>query len=281
MNVEILLNYDEATYHKRPEISKSQLDQFIVSPLNYWYNNLSEDSNGFDETKSMRIGSMVHKIVLEGHEAFDNSYASPPKDGLKKPTSAQLNAKKPSKATLEQIKLWEEYEKSIEGKLSTKPDELATAMKCASAVSSHKIANDIIGSIENPEVTIIYDAFGLPMRSRLDGITKGGSIVDLKTTQDASISEFKRSFFKYNYGLQNYVYSFAYYKAYGVWPKEFYFVVVETNEPYHVAVYTIPNSSNDFWKKVFEEQVRKMIRCRHDNNWPGINDDLITELPVG
>lgn len=280
MNVEILLNYDEDTYHKRPEISKSQLDQFIISPLNYWYNNLSEDSNSFEETKSMRIGSMVHKMVLEGSQAFDKAYASPPKDGLKKPTAAQLSAKKPSEKTLEQIKLWEEYEKSIEGKLSPKPDELETAMKCSSAVKAHKIANDIIGSIESPEVTIIYDAFNLPMRSRLDGITKGGSIVDLKTTQDASPQEFKRSFYKYNYGLQKYVYSLAYYKAYNQWPKEFYFIVVETKAPFHVAVYTIPDSSDEYWKKVFETQVRKLRGCRETNNWPGINEDMISVLPV-
>jgi hypothetical protein len=280
MNVEILLDYNEDVYHNRPELSKSQLDQFLVSPLNYWYNNLSENSTGFEETKSMRIGSMVHKMVLEGSEAFDKAYASPPKDGVKKPTAAQLSAKKPSEKTLEQIKLWEEYEKSTEGKLSPRPDELATAMKCASAVSSHKLASDIISSIEAPEVTIVYDAFGQPMRSRLDGITKGGAVVDLKTTQDASPQEFKRSFYKYNYGLQKYVYSLAYYKAYNQWPKEFYFVVEETKPPFHTAVYTIPDSSDEYWKKVFEDSIRKFIWCRTNDTWPGINEDMISVLPV-
>lgn len=279
-NTEILLGYDEATYHKRPELSKTQLDQFLVSPLNYWYKSKREGAEPFPETSSMRIGSMVHKILLEGQEAFDEAYAGPPKDGVKKPTSAQLNAKKPSDKTLQQIEDWDRYIASCEGKLEVKPDELAIALKCVESVKQHPEAVKLLDAITDSEVTIVYPTHnGVMMRSRLDGVTQRG-IVDVKTTRDATAKGFKSSVYKYNYGLQEFVYSWAYYQAYGRMPEYFIFLCVETSAPYHTALYTLPAGNSNYWAPIFEKALAEYSQCEKSGNWPGLNKDKLSELPI-
>lgn len=276
---QVLLGYDEREYHSRPELSKTQLDQFLVSPLNYWYNNLRDSASPWEPTSSMRIGSMVHKIVLEGEQSFQDCYSAPPSDGLKRPTATQLKAKKPSAATVAQISAWDEYEKSIEGKISPDASELATARLCCDSIAHHPEAVRLLSAIESTEVTIIYDAYGQPMRSRIDGVTPKG-IVDVKTTRDASPRGFKSSVYKYNYGLQQFVYSWAYYQAYGRMPEYFIFLCVETSAPYHTALYTLPNGNDIYWRKIFEAAVRRFGDCKRTGVWPGLNNDKLSELPI-
>ena len=275
---EVLLGYDESTYHSRPELSKTQLDQFLVSPLNYWDKNLKEGVKPFEATSSMRIGSMVHKLFLEGDEAFAKEYAAPPSEGVKKPTSAQLNAKNPSDKTKEQIKAWDEYMASTEGKSPIIPIEYATALNCVEALQGDEGVEECVSYITDPEVTIIYPAPSkVRMRSRLDGVTQKG-IIDLKTTRDASPKGFMQSVNKYNYGLQQYIYSLAFYEAYGKWPEYFIFVVVETAPPYHTALYTLKQERVDYWKPIVDRKLNQFAYCREMGKWPGMNDGKITEI---
>ena len=277
--VEILENYDEETYHARPELSNSQLVDFLKSPLTYWSRHRSESNNSFSPTASMRIGSMVHKYILEGSDAFDICYAQPPADGLRKPTSAQLTAKKPAEKTLEQIASWDEYEKSCAGKITTNPDELATAKRCISSIEQSPVAQALLNQTTSTEQTIIYDLQGVPMRSRLDGVTND-SVIDIKTTTDASIDGFRRSIVKYNYGLQAYIYSCAFYKAYGKFPKEFVFICVETIAPYHIGIYTLPNKYMSSMKHKAHDALMRFKNCNKHDVWPGYNNDHKVELPI-
>lgn len=277
---QILLGYDEQEYHSRSELSKSKLDSFLTSPLNYWYLHLREGAEGFSETSSMRIGSMVHKIILEGEEEFDQAYASPPPDGVKKPTSSQLNAKKPSDKTVEQIKAWEDYQESIEGKLSPDSTELAIARKCCESINLHSEAQRLLSTPGESEVTLIYKGpEGVAMRSRLDRVTQRG-IIDLKTTRDASAKGFKSSVYKYNYGLQQLVYSWAFYQAYGRMPEYFIFLCVETSPPFHTALYTLPKGNDSYWEPIFKKALAEFKYCETNNVWPGLNQDKLTELPI-
>lgn len=67
---------DEDAYHADPALGSTDIKRLLVSPPDYWWNSKFNPAKPEDtDTPSRKFGRAVHKVVLEGREAFDALYA--------------------------------------------------------------------------------------------------------------------------------------------------------------------------------------------------------------
>jgi exodeoxyribonuclease VIII len=257
----IIHDMPEEEYHSSKELSKSALDKFAIAPKNYWDNYINPDKPEREYKDYFAIGSAVHKAVLEPH-LFDLEVAVCP----------EVN--KRTKAGKEE---WAEFKQENEGKIIITEADLVNVKGMAESVLNNPCAKHSLDKLKHVESSIFFEYDGVPMRSRLDGITDKG-ILDLKTTKSASESGFNKSVANYRYHVQAYLYSYAYFEVYGQWPEYFTFVTVEKERPYNVGVYNL----NDMYYNIAQSEVDKNIayfkECKVRDVWPSFNNDRIVDL---
>lgn len=67
----IYFGLDEAAYHRDLALGSSDLKRLAAEPADYWYSSpLNPDLPAEETTPSQLIGKAVHKLVLEGEQAF-------------------------------------------------------------------------------------------------------------------------------------------------------------------------------------------------------------------
>lgn len=287
---------EEDDYHGGPEISKSGLDVFNKSPMHYYYNkNKPKDD---DESITFKFGRLVHCSVLEPGK-FKTDYVTAPEklesyltttDDLKstlKSLGLAVSGKKEAlinrllmeKPELEPF-VWEcieaKFNKENEGREVLTNKEFSEIEAITKAVRSHPAAGFLFKkgrsevsyfweqSVTNEETgEIITEA----CRARMDYERDDGFIVDLKTTVDASLEGFKKSFAKYRYHVQAGMYSDAYEAVNGVAPKGFIFVAIEKKPPYAVGIYAIEERALEAGKEIYKKDLFEFSKVKQAGAW--------------
>lgn len=256
-----------AQYHAKDAVSASLLKQIQRSPAHA----MAYLQQQQEPTPAMLFGTAFHTCVLES-ERFASEYVVLPDDAPKKPTKLQLNAKKPSKETIENIKWWDEFNlRHQNATIITDEDYLTiTAMSCA--IGDHPAASKLVRGDGQTEVSMFWDddETGLACKCRPDiWLMRGAGsvIVDLKTTEDASPEGFSRSIQTYGYGIQA-----AHYLA-GSGADAFIFVAVEKKAPFAVAVYELDPLSLDICEKQRRSLLEYWANCRKAEMYPAYSDE--------
>ena len=109
-------------------LSFTRLKELAHSPLKL-HRYLTESK---ERTKAMEEGDLLD-VLLFTPEQFDKRFFVMP-DDVKKPTLAQINAKKPSPESIEQIARWNEMQARIGDRTTINSDQLADAQRLADAV---------------------------------------------------------------------------------------------------------------------------------------------------
>lgn len=178
-------------------------------------------------------------------------------------------------------KNYADYLRLIGSKEVIKPEEYDEAQKIAASVRAHPAASKLLQE-GDAEVSFFWDDpdTGYPCKSRADFVNSMGYIVDLKTTQDASESEFGRSIGKFGYHRQNAMYMDGYEAVTGERAKGFAFIAVEKKPPYAVGVYLLDDESEDKGRDEYKGLLSKFSECQKSGEWPGYSDQVCTiELP--
>lgn len=211
-------NFD---YHAHPAVSKSHLDAIGQSPLHYWCRFLDPNRVPPQPTPAMEFGSAVHAAVLEP-EVFAAEYAKAP--DLPKTTKAGKEAW--AAAAQPGIKL-------------LKSDEWSQIQSIEAALSAHPMASKVLQSPGRSEASFfaIDPATDLEIKCRPDHLTDSGWVIDLKTTQDASLAGFGKSIANFRYHVQAAHYLTVLELATGIRPKGFIFVAVEKTYPFAIQVF--------------------------------------------
>lgn len=77
----IYFGLDEAAYHRDLALGSSDLKRLAAEPADYWYSSpLNPDLPAEETTPSQMIGKAVHKLVLEGEQAFAACFIRRPDD---------------------------------------------------------------------------------------------------------------------------------------------------------------------------------------------------------
>ena len=278
----IRTDVSSSEYHHGPGISKSGLDLINLSPLHY----KTYREHPKQPTRAFEIGSAFHKIVLEPDD-FWNEYCVVPADAPKKPTAAQINAAKPSAKTIKQIAWWDEFNAENEGKLIItntpgkdrfwNPGDYDRIMRM-----KESIENDPILSLLLNPTDIIAESSVYWFDQETKRLCKckpdarniaHNCIVDLKSTQDASFTEFSKSMGKYRYHVQDAFYSDGL-RAVGEPVEAFFFVAVESNPPYCANLLYCSQEQKRVGRIEYRRNLDTFNECKKADNWPGYPIDF-------
>ena len=237
-------------YHKHPALSKSGLDRLAISPAHYqaW---LTEPRI---ETPALKFGSAAHCGILE-FERFERDYIPAP-DGLDRRTKAGKE-------------LFAELEAS--GKTIIGINDLDVICRMRASVFAHPAARELLseGIAETSHFSTID---GVSVKCRPDWLS-GGIVVDLKTTQDASLNGFSKSIANYRYAVQAAFYSDIL-ASLGHDVVAFLFIAVEKTAPYAVGVYELDDMSLEIGREQYQRDLDTYRRCVASGEWPAYSNGI-------
>ncbi len=272
-----LKKLSNAEYHALDYVSKSHLDEVNKSPFHYWDRYINPDRVVPEPTKQMLLGSAMHTMVLEP-DLFEKEYLVESANAPKRPTAAQLNAKKPSSQTLDAIAYWEEFDKKANGKNLISIDDYERLTIMRKRIFDHPAASTILNMSGVSEQSYQWkdDQTGEICKSRPDFHTDDGTlIVDLKTTSDASELGFQKSVHNFRYHVQAGFYLRSIEEA-----EQFVFIAVESKPPYLVAVYNASTDMINAGNRVADKNLATLAQCRKTGKWTGYSEEITTlDLP--
>ena len=127
-------------YHAALGVSKSGLDCIEQSPRHYWDAYLNPDKPQRESTDAFDTGSALHTLVLEP-ELFDGQFVCMPDDAPRRPSSVQLNAKKPSPETIAAIEWWDKFRTATQGKTVLDADQWDDVHNMAASIRALAISS--------------------------------------------------------------------------------------------------------------------------------------------
>jgi hypothetical protein len=198
---------DVATYRAHPSLSYSTLKAYLKSPLH------GTRQYSPSESAAMRFGTVVD-LAMKGQA--DSVIINPHEDGRTKEAKA--------------------WKAANEGKMVVTQSEHSRAMECYFSVVNHPAVKDMQLSMLSPDVALFGHVDGLDVKGLPDWWF-GETVVDLKTTSGGvDAASFARTVDSFHYDMQAALY-LELVKQQGEAFPDFYWVAVESDSPFDVAVY--------------------------------------------
>ncbi len=250
-------------YHAAKGVSHSMLKNLHPTPAH-----LLEYLSGEREPTAAQIfGTLVHHRVLEPERPL-------PQLAIKtKAIDFKTNEGKAWRA-----------EQEVAGRIIVTEAEWKNIEGCVNAIARHDYCQKVFLKGQS-EVSIFKKIGGDILRkARLDWIPAGNSLIEVKTTQDASEESFAKEILDYRYHSQA-----AYYldivndslAAAGLRPKEcFIFITVEKKPPYCVAIYNLRPRALAKGRALNLADLTTYMECVTSNHWPAYSEGVVTlDLP--
>lgn len=246
-------------YLQIPAWSKSTLEPYLVSA--------AKAQQPVKTTDAMRVGSLLHTLILEPEKIADQVAIIP--DGNK-------NAKAFKEAISDRFGMayegkWSDMQQAIEAKY---PDLLlctAEDMSGYKALAETVKAKPEIRKLmqrSKSEVTVIWEnKRGYLCKARVDSLTDSWA-VDFKSTASSLPNDFKRKALQLGYHRQAAWYTEGL-KANGWQGMGFVFVAFEKEAPYHPMIYTIDEELLTYAEQELESALDYAVQCLHSGNYPG------------
>lgn len=236
---------------KRDYLSVSALKAFAKSPNHY----IQYVTQKKPQSAAMAFGSAVHCAILEPKE-WDRRYAVAPK--VDRRTKAGKEA-------------WKNFEELNADKEVISMDDYERIICVRDSVGRHGLSAQLLRQAEAVETRGELEVFGYKFVGIAD-ILGTGYVADLKTAQDASPEQFSRSAQNFGYHLQASLYR-------ELWSVDnFYWIAVETQSPWNVAVYEQSDDAHEWATNKLIKLVDKFKAW--DGKPQGYGDELFTlDLP--
>lgn len=236
-------------YDKVDALNWSSLKHLLKSPAHYRHAKLHPE----EDSDAKKLGRCIHLAVLEP-ETFTRACVI--WDGGRR-----------------QGKEWETFKKSHAGREILKPDEHAHCVAVAASVRADITAAPYLsGGHAEGSLLWLEERYGLACKARLDFITRdlvsGGTLVDLKTTRDASLEGFGRECWRLHYHTQAAWYSDGHYALTGK-RLPYVLVAVEVTAPYVVQVYEVTELELELGRQEYRGLLEQLVECRAESKWKG------------
>lgn len=245
-----------AEYRKAEGISSSDVKAVVNRSLFHWHNAPTRQS------AAMALGTMVHDLVLEPNR---NLYMRGPDD--------------------KRTKDWKDAQEQADaaGKILVKASEYDHAHAIAQAVNTYTPA---LMYLDGPSALIEASFFatdiatGVKIKARPDVyIPSDGTVIDLKTTKDASPRGFAREIARYGYDLQaaHYIRTL---RAHGEEARHFVFIAVETEPPHAIGIHMLTGgyikSADAYVTDALLAIERAKATGDYKTGWPAVN---VVDIP--
>ena len=215
-------------------------------------------------TAEMKLGSLVHALVLEPEEVTSR-YACVPKIDRRT---------KGGKAIYERIVC------EHQGKDLIDYEVWDQAMRMAEAVTNHSECKQVFRSACDVELELSYELFDMPCKSKLDLVHQSRQLVlDLKTTSDVSPQAFASSVATFGYHRQAAMYMTAVELLYGVRPR-FVFACVSTSEPYIAACHELDAVAIDTGVGEIAQLIEELRTRTEHNDWTSDFAKGVNSIPL-
>lgn len=224
---------------------------------------LANPSN--EETDAMRLGTLFHMATLEPAKYADSVACW---DGGRRAG-----------------KDWAAFKESAEseGRSVVTADERDQLAAWANAARRHETADKLLWSREGPaEVGYVWDdaATGLRCKCKLDKVTPGLVISDIKTSRDPDLHDFGRAMVRYGYDMQAAMYLDGYRACTGDTEAAFVFVVVGKSAPYEVIVCRPTEGVLNVGRERYREVLRRLRKFYETGETFGYAEGVVlAELP--
>ncbi len=263
------LSFDE--YKAIEAVNKSSLDYMEQSPLHFYTHCIDPKRAADAPTEAMQLGTAIHMCLLEP-ERFRDHYVVEPPGAPRRPTKAQINAKKPAPETIEQIEFWARFDAANKGREVLDREEFETCLDLMRVVKSSDTAQVLLQGGES-EVTIVWDdeETGVRCKGRIDRLTPG-AILDFKSTQDASKAAFLRQVENMEWDVQSAFY-FDGMKALGE-ECAFIFGALEKKPPRVAKFYAAHDEMLAVGRAIYRKRLKRYALCRKTGEWPGYADEI-------
>ena len=243
---------DLKSYQESPALNASGAKIILQSPLHYqqWLKEPQED------TPALKIGRLVHLASLEPQKYSKEVLTAPECD----------------RRTTIGKELWANFT------LALKPDQIAITQSESElitnvAASARTGLAKISQSMGDPEwivETPRYGKFeGIDIKGRPD-LVLGDTVVDVKTTNEASPKAWGRDCVNFKYHLQ------AAWYLHLVGAKRFLFVVVEKNPPYDWTIYELDEQALAEGAKLMASACALYGECNLYKVFPGYPKNIQT-----
>lgn len=249
------MTISNADYHADAAVSASHLKEAMRSPYHYWARYLDPNRTPVEPTAAMELGTLVHTAVLEPDELLQR-YA--------------VAGDRRTKAGKEQAERM-----AADGIEAVSESDMALALGMAASVRNHPAAAALLAHGQAEQSFWWTDlSTGLRCKCRPDWY-QGITVVDLKTTTDASPAAFASSVAKFGYHIQA-----AHYLA-GLHGAElFVFIAVEKTAPYAVAVYELDAAAMALGRTMRDNALDVIATCKAADLWPGYGDTSVQTISL-
>lgn len=259
----MLIQEPAADYFANAAVNKSALDAICRSPLHY-QKRIIGHSAPIEPTPAMKLGTLVHTLVLEPDEVSDRYAITPAVD-------------RRTKGGKEAYAAWEAQ---LGGRESITVETYDTAVLMSAAVLNHPVAAELLdGAVCERSAYGVDEATGIQIKARIDAIQRA-TLVDLKTTKDASAEGFAKSIANFRYHVQAAHYLETYKAATGDQPESFVFLAVESAPPYAVGVYQLDSASLAFAAQQRREDLEAIAKFHASSCPPSYNSNQLTTLSL-
>lgn len=240
-------------YNTLPGLRASALKHALTSALMYQHMGLQPHA----DRDTFRAGRAGHTAILEPAR-FLAEYAqweTERADGSKR---------------IRRGKEWDEFEVLNKGKTILTPPMFETAIAQRDAVRGHPVAGPLFKGVGKNELTVTWrdGRTGEACRGRIDRLTADATLIDLKTTADASPDAFTRLAMRLHYPTQ-----LAFYRdgviAAGLPVEHVVIVAVQAKAPFDVIAYDLGPDVLQHGRAEYERAIDVVVAARKSKQWLG------------
>lgn len=250
------IKISHAEYLAYPAISNSLLQRVGQSPAHakQWL------ETPMEPTPAMILGTMTHAGILEPH-VFKATYSVMPKfDG-------RTNAGKASK---------ESWIASNPGKIAILEDQFTQVLGMIESVYNHPRAAEALSQGESEMSHFHRDAAsGATLKCRPDHVFEN-TLIDIKTTEDASYKAFQKSIINFGYDHQAAFYLDLVTTVTGIKMQKFIIIAVEKKAPYAVAIYQLDDLAIQVGRNKVRANINLWLECLRTGVYPAYGDEIVT-----
>lgn len=270
---------DIDAYHSGPGVSNTILSAMADCPAYCYAMHIAPDRPPRPQREWMLTGPLAHCAVLEPH-AMESRYVVVPDDAPRRPTKAQLNAKKPSPDSMAAMDWWASFNATTEGREVVSAEQYSATQSQLAAVLAVPELVALLSSGEAEQSAYWTDKdTGLLCRCRPDWThpddAESVTLLDLKTAADVSPDGFAKSMARMGYHRQAAFYSKGYAKASGKRVNNFIFGAVSKTYPFIAQAYILSAEDMQQGAEEIDELLSLYAHCKQSNSWPTYGNGLV------
>lgn len=239
--------YDDTIYITNSMLSK--LSEKSPAHFYHWLHNKPEP------TAAMKIGSAIHSAILTP-EWFMRDYIIAP------------NVDRRTKAGKEEFRKFDEV--NLKKVITHKENDMIEDL--VHTVKQDRFVKNLLSDGKPEQIVVFQDIkTGIKCKSMIDYLKDDGTIVDIKTTQDAGPG-FIHSVNRYKYHKQAAFYMDA------VGATKFFIVAIEKVKPYALNVFELSNETIHEGRLLYRDELSMMAQCIEKNYWPSYGHEFLGSL---